>query len=257
MHLCTESAASKQPLMSAFFEGFASQAFMPQIISAYYIITSVRGTLENLSIAGADKIIDLWKIENKVLRILAEYGYPPSKTELPLIRMRELHLLYERLSSDAGAAERNTAPKVKERTQPLRARTQDKKARHTFSLFDFAQALIESEKAPLLLGVNLFENVQWFNRERALETSWTACMLYATEKGVKAADAHSTKSALASALKVKQKIDAVIENSAYKTENLLTLLRAERNAAVKKSAPSKTDTEQKKSAKRKNGAKEL
>ena len=153
-----------------------------------------------------------------MLRILNEYGYPAGETSGRLIRMRELHLLYEQLAFSSDTSSKTKKAKTERTVKP-----KPKKV----TLADFAKALVAHKNAPLILGLNRFENILWFNRECALETSWTTCMLYVLE----AADETGEKdavSALNAALKIKQKADTAIEKSGYKAENALILLEARR-----------------------------
>jgi len=201
-----------------FYREFASYPFMPQILTAYCILLCVKESLANLNVSGAYKIIDLWKLEDKMLRILNEYGYPLSETGSRFIRMRELHLLYEQLAFSPDTSSKTKKAKTERTVKP-----KPKKV----ILADFAKALVAHKNAPLILGLNRFENILWFNRECALETSWTASMLYALE----AADKKEEKdalNALNAALKIKQKADTAIEKSGYKAENALILLEARR-----------------------------
>ena len=218
------AAQAKDGTISRFYEEFASYAFVPQIFAAYCILLCVKDSFENLSLNNACKIIDLWKLEDKILRILNEYGYPSSETRIRLIRMRELYLLYEQLAYAPEAAKPGKNRKTgttKKTTAP--AKPKPKKV----TLADFAKALVAGQTAPLILGVNSFENILWFNREYALESSWTASMLYTVETAAEKGEKDAV-SALNAALKIKQKADTAIEKSDYKAENALVLLQARR-----------------------------
>ena len=73
------------------------------------------------------------------------------------------------------------------------------------------------EKAPLILGANLFENVIWFNREKALEAVQDAALLYAV--------LYAKKPPFACIEKTAQKVSAAVEKSGYKAEVLIDLLK--------------------------------
>ncbi|WP_428770876.1 alpha-amylase family glycosyl hydrolase [Treponema sp. HNW] len=222
------ASSIKSGTIEDFCRDFASYPFIPQVTAAYCMLLCIKDSLENLNLHDAYKIVDLWKLEDKILRILNEYGYPVSQTRERLIRMRELHLLYEQLTSVSDTPKKTktkgSAEKLSARAKTTQSTKTAKPKLKEVTLPDFVKALAAHKNAPLILGTNLFENILWFNRERALETSWTACMLYTLEKGADTGETNAL-SALNAALKVKQKVDTAVEKSGYKAENALALLK--------------------------------
>ena len=174
------------------YETLAQQAFMPQILTAFFILYTLHELMPDARAETINRQIASWRLDLKAARLLKSYGYDSDSLYGILAALQELNVLCETV---AGVTEKNTSADIAA----------------------FFARLIKSEKAPLILGANLFENVIWFNREKALEAVQDAALLYAV--------LYAKKPPFACIEKTAQKVSAAVEKSGYKAEVLIDLLK--------------------------------
>ena len=122
--------------------------------------------------------------------ILAVYGCPIQDTLIRFEQFMEAALLAE---------------------MTLNARTIDS------AVYGFVCNLIQSPASAVVLGVNTFGGVEWFNREKALEMTWASCVLYTLF--------YARPSSFVRIHRVWNTVEKIIEQSGYKTEKLTELLK--------------------------------
>ena len=196
------------------YETLARQAFMPQILTAFFILYALHELMPDARAETINRQIALWRLDLKAARLLKSYGYDSDSLYGALAAMQELNVLCETV---AGDTEKKRARKNTAGGAAAAVGGGVKTAGAKKSIAAFFARLIKSERAPLILGANLFENVIWFNREKALEAVQDAALLYAV--------LYAEKPSFACIEKTVQKVSAVVEKSGYKAEVLIDLLK--------------------------------
>ena len=201
------------------YETLAQQAFMPQILTAFFILYALHELMPDVRAETVKEHIALRGLDLKAARLLKSYGYDSDSIYGALAAMQEMNVLCETVAGKkhiaVDDAEKNGAGKNASGRGAGKNRTVEKSVSADIAAF-FAR-LIKSEKAPLILGANLFENVIWFNREKALEVVQDAALLYAV--------LYAEKPSFACIEKTAQKVSAAVEKSGYKAEVLIDLLK--------------------------------
>ncbi|MGI5174426.1 alpha-amylase [Treponema sp. OMZ 840] len=182
----------KNTFINYLYQGLAEQAFMPQSTAAYFILCVIADLADDR--ADIKKYIEQWNLNRKMDKLLKSYGYISDSTYAHLIRMQKADLLC--------------------RYTPLRQNTEA-------AVYECVSGLIKDKNAPLILGLNLFENIVWFNREKALETVWAFFLHYALSD--------AKPSSFAAAEKVRQKVITAVEQSSYKADIFTALLEPKKN----------------------------
>jgi len=193
------------------YETLAQQAFMPQILTAFFILYTLHELMPDARAETINRQIASWRLDLKAARLLKSYGYDSDSLYGILAALQELNVLCETVAGKKHIA----VDDAKKNGAGSRTDTAEKNVYADIAAF-FAR-LIKSEKAPLILGANLFENVIWFNREKALEAVQDAALLYAV--------LYAKKPPFACIEKTAQKVSAAVEKSGYKAEVLIDLLK--------------------------------
>ena len=192
---------------------------MPQILTAFFILYALHELMPDARAETVKEHIALRGLDLKAAHLLKSYGYDSDSIYGALAAMQELNVLCETVAGKkhiaVDDAEKNGAGKNASGGGAGKNRTVEKSVSADIAAF-FAR-LIKSEKAPLILGANLFENVIWFNREKALEVVQDAALLYAV--------LYAEKPSFACIEKTAQKVSAAVEKSGYKAEVLIDLLK--------------------------------
>ncbi|WP_314846918.1 alpha-amylase family glycosyl hydrolase [Treponema lecithinolyticum] len=191
-HSAGKNAAHDNDLFAThLYRSITERPFIPHIISAYCILHSITDIAEHhTSGAQTNKLIRMWNLERKMSDILAVYGCPIQDTLIRFEQFMEAALLAE---------------------MTLNARTIDS------AVYGFVCNLIQSPASAVVLGVNTFGGVEWFNREKALEMTWASCVLYTLF--------YARPSSFVRIHRVWNTVEKIIEQSGYKTEKLTELLK--------------------------------
>ena len=109
--------------------------------------------------------------------------------------------------------------------------------------YDIMNDLVSSDMASTVLGVNMYDGVLWYNKERLEDAVWTGTMLY-TIFAAKPAD-------YANVYNVDKLIFTAVEGSEYRAEKLVELLKTAeeekpKKAKAEKSTAKKTTSKEKK-----------
>jgi hypothetical protein len=100
--------------------------------------------------------------------------------------------------------------------------------------YDIMDNLVHSDMASIVLGVNMYDSVLWFNKERLEDAVWAGTMLY-TIFAAKPAD-------YANVYNVDKLIFTAVEGSEYRAEKLVELLKpAEKATKAKASKAEKAE----------------
>jgi hypothetical protein len=98
--------------------------------------------------------------------------------------------------------------------------------------YDIMDDLVHSDMASTVLGVNMYDGVLWFNKERLEDAIWAGTMLY-TIFAAKPAD-------YANVYNVDKLIFTAVEGSEYRAEKLVELLKPAVEEKPKKAKAEKT-----------------
>ena len=215
----TEKLVSLCGASQSVYETVAQQAFMPHILTAFFILYALRELIPGARAETINRQIALWRLDLKAARLLKSYGYDSDSLYGALAAMQELNVLCETIAdcdTEKKRARKNTAGGAAAAVGGC-VKTADAEKSAQGAIAAFFARLIKSEKAPLVLGANLFENVIWINREKTLEAVQDAALLYAL--------LYAKKPSFACIEKAAQKVSAAVEKSGYKADVLLDLLR--------------------------------
>lgn len=140
-------------LAAFLYEGMLSYPFMGEILTAYTMLYSVRDVIgEKATARDSKELINLWCLDRKVRDLLVEYGRPSKdmyevfKTLLEVTKFCDYPILVKDLQMSA---------------------------------YLMSQAVVRSAEASIILGANVFDNIQWINKERTEFAVWAAALVYA------------------------------------------------------------------------------
>ena len=205
--------------------GFEKSSEVAQLIAGFIMLYSVRDVIgSKASAEDTKKLIDLWCLDRKLRDILVEFG-------------RSNQNLYE------------TSKILMEGLAFLDYKFTDKNI--DLFAFEAIEGLVHSDLAHITLGINMYDNILWFNKERLEWAIWLVLCEY-TVFVAKVADLPRLNKALAIMTKA-------TENSEYKAEKLLEILEVAKpkakakpaKAAAKKAATTKSSAADKKPAAKK------
>ncbi|MFI3257301.1 MAG: alpha-amylase family glycosyl hydrolase, partial [Spirochaetales bacterium] len=207
--LCEQAVSSKSkknPFVVNLYKKMLGYPFMSEIITATCILFTVQDAIgDKATIGDAKKIIDLWYLDRKMGDILVE--------------------MQKSVPDMAGQFKRMLAMSVF---------CDDKIDLKTVQSLAFKnmQDFMTSEIAVSLLDTNIYNEILWFNREKAEESIFFAVMLYTLFK----ADSSNYDA-------IEKLWDILLtasEKSEYKVENFLKSLEPAKQTAGKKSTVKKT-----------------
>jgi len=186
--------------------GFDENYLYKVCFVAYLVCYSVKGVFGKEATAlDAQKLINLWHLDRKIRDILSDCGYDSRGT----------YEIFKTLLETTELCDCTIAKKDEKELA-----------------YNFVKVMVENPHNNVILGINNFENILWFNKEKADFALWIVVMEYALLV--------AKKSDVETLLKVKDLIAKAAEKSEYKVENLLALLKPAEKA--KKSTTKKTTT---------------
>ena len=170
---------------------------------AYLVCYSIKGVFgKEATSLDVQKLIGLWHLDRKIRDLLSEYGYD-SRMSYEIFRT-----LLETTELCDNTFGKKTAKEV---------------------AYNFVKTVVENPHNNVILGINQYDNVLWYNKEKADFTLWISALQYAIIA--------LKKSEVKNLLEVRDLIQDASDKSEYKVENLVALLKPEENA--KKSAAKK------------------
>ena len=170
---------------------------------AYLVCYSIKGVFgKEATSLDVQKLIGLWHLDRKIRDLLSEYGYD-SRMSYEIFRT-----LLETTELCDNTFGKKTAKEV---------------------AYNFVKTVVENPHNNVILGINQYDNVLWYNKEKADFTLWISALQYAIIA--------LKKSEVKNLLEVRDLIQDASDKSEYKVENLVALLKPEEKA--KKSAAKK------------------
>jgi hypothetical protein len=166
------------------------------------MLYSVRDVIGSKATANDTKnLINLWCLDRKIRDILVEFGKPS----------KDMYTSFKTLLETAKFCD-----------YKITAKNCGQMA------YDIMNDLVHSDMASTVLGVNMYDSVLWFNKERLEDAVWTGTMLY-TIFAAKPAD-------YANVYNVDKLIFAAVEGSEYRAEKLVELLKPAEEATKAKAS---------------------
>ncbi|MDR1747571.1 MAG: alpha-amylase [Spirochaetaceae bacterium] len=137
------------------YKGICSRPFMAEVLTGYNILCSVRDVIGDRA-TGQDtkELINLWCLDRKVRDALTDYGVPSKdgfyifKTILDLMPFADISL--------SGNDRQRTA-------------------------WTLVKKLVESDAGRNVMGLNMFDNILWFNSEKTNEALRLMAFIYALQ----------------------------------------------------------------------------
>ena len=168
-------------------------------------IYSVKGVFgKEATSLDAQKLISLWHLDRKIRDILADCGYDS----------RASFEVFKTLIETTELCDCSLSKKDKKEVA-----------------YGFIKTLIENPYNNVILGINQFDNVLWYNKEKADFALWITVLQFA----ILALKKTETKALL----DVKDLIAKSSEKSEYKVENFVALLKPAEKAVKAKKTPAK------------------
>ena len=187
-------------------EGLAKRDFMVELLTGFIMLYSVRDVIGSKASATDTKnLINLWCLDRKIRDILVEFGKPS----------KDMYTSFKTLLETAKFCD-----------YKITAKNCNQMA------YDIMNDLVHSDMASTVLGVNMYDSVLWFNKERLEDAVWTGTMLY-TIFAAKPAD-------YANVYNVDKLIFTAVEGSEYRAEKLVELLKPAVEEKPKKAKAEKT-----------------
>ena len=189
-------------------EGLAKRDFMVELLTGFIMLYSVRDVIGSKATANDTKnLINLWCLDRKIRDILVEFGKPS----------KDMYTSFKTLLETAKFCDYKISAKNCEQMA-----------------YDIMNDLVHSDMASTVLGVNMYDSVLWFNKERLEDAVWAGTMLY-TIFAAKPAD-------YANVYNVDKLIFTAVEGSEYRAEKLVELLKpAEKATKAKASKAEKAE----------------
>ena len=187
-------------------EGLAKRDFMVELLTGFIMLYSVRDVIGSKASATDTKnLINLWCLDRKIRDILVEFGKPS----------KDMYTSFKTLLETAKFCD-----------YKITAKNCNQMA------YDIMNDLVHSDMASTVLGVNMYDSVLWFNKERLEDAIWAGTMLY-TIFAAKPAD-------YANVYNVDKLIFTAVEGSEYRAEKLVELLKPAVEEKPKKAKAEKT-----------------
>ncbi|MCR4790603.1 MAG: alpha-amylase [Treponemataceae bacterium] len=189
-------------------EGFEKKACISDLMTAFIMLYSVRDVIgSKASAEDTRKLIDLWCLDRKLRDILVEYG-------------RSSRDLYEE-SKILMESSRILDFKLTDKNIDLMA-------------YQTADSFVHSSIAHVVLGINMYDNVLWFNKEKLEDAIWSSAAVFAIF-AAKNAD-------MARLYKFVTILTKAMNESEYKAEKLVELLEVAKPKSEKKKTAAKTSS---------------
>lgn len=139
-------------LIQKFFTGITTTPFLCEILAGYIILYSIRDVIGDKATANdTERLINLWCLDRKLRDLLVEGGKPS----------KDLFYTFKVLLEGTRFCDANL-----------------KKEKLQQSCYNFILGVLSSEQGAMVLGLNNFDNVLWFNKEKADQITFIAILLY-------------------------------------------------------------------------------
>lgn len=187
------------PLLKELYKGILERPFMCEILASYCILYTLRDIIGNKASAKDTKnLIALWCLDRKIADILHEFG-----KNSPEIYNRFKHMLEVTQFCDVSIDPKNPNK----------------------TAFAFLNTLVNDNNGRAILGVNLFNDIVWFNKEKAEETVWLTVMIYTLFV--------ATPAAYPNVHRIWKLLVDAMNKSDYKIDSWLELLAPSKNEKVR------------------------
>ncbi len=228
-----KTSAGEKNLDVMLYDGMFARPCTPEIFAGYTMLYSMREVIgENATAQDVQKLIKLWGLDRKFRDALNEYGV---------------------LGFDTFAI-------TKELVEVTANADFDLTTKHLDALIYLGvRSLFDSDNAVIMTGLNVYNNIRWFNKERTDDTLWCTQMIYALYS-LKSQDEQLFMKVINKIAKAKleaeYKADKFIEllkPSDEKLEKYLESLKPKvqkKKAAAKKTSAKKTETKAKATVKK-------
>ena len=182
--------------------GLKQKSFMVELVVAYIMIYSVRDVIGSKASANdTTDLINLWCLDRKIRDILVDYGRPSKDMYTSFKTLMETSKFCDYQITDKNTKEIS---------------------------YKIVKSLVNSETAAIVLGINMYNSILWFNKEREEEAVWAASMLYSILTA-KTTDYENV-------YKVTKMILEAMNNSEFQAEKMLELLKPSDTEVAKTSA---------------------
>ncbi|NLM01064.1 MAG: alpha-amylase [Treponema sp.] len=193
-NLCDEAQKKTAKEMHIkLYEGFLGRPFAAEIFCGYALLISIKEVMgSNASFDKASRLVHIWSLDRKLREVLAQneipeaYTFDLTKSFMDVSRFADVALTNKDLKCQAYSAVR---------------------------------ILIDEDNASTTMGVNLYDNVRWFNKEKTNDTFWCAEFLYAM-----CAEKFSANE-IVLLEKIIFFVEEATEKSEYKADKLLDILK--------------------------------
>ncbi|MGP1587243.1 MAG: alpha-amylase family glycosyl hydrolase [Treponemataceae bacterium] len=199
--------------------GFEKYPYIYELLAGFAIIYSVRDVIGSKATAGDTKnLINLWGLDRKIRDILVEFGKPS----------RDMQTTFKTLLEAITICDF----KLNSKNTQIMAGT-------------IAETFVHSDVANVVLGINMFDNILWYNKEKLENVIWSVGTVFSlfAAKSTDYPNLYKVTTILAKAM----------DDSEFRAEKLLELLEVEKPKAkktcTKKSSVPKNKAEKKDSPK--------
>ncbi len=139
-------------LIQKLFTSITTAPFLCEILAGYIMLYSIRDVIGDKATANdTERLINLWCLDRKLRDLLVEGGKPS----------KDLFYTFKVLLEGTRFCD----AKLKKETLQQ-------------SCYDFVSGVLSSEQGAVVLGLNNFDNVLWFNKEKSDQTTFMAILLY-------------------------------------------------------------------------------
>ena len=219
-----EVVAENVPFEVALAQGILSRPAATQMFAGMAVAASLQSVLGSKATAkDAAALVSLWGLERKLQDLLLNRGVPVAATSLPLktmvVTFPSLDLLSQLKASDTSKLDTKAVKKV---------------------AGIMVDTIVHSKEASVVAGVNLFDNVLWFNQELMSEALWYAVAVPAFIGGGLGESTKDGLEAVAKTLATAQK------KAEYRADQLCKLLPppvVEKSKVTKASSKKKPEAE--------------
>jgi len=199
LHKTTKALKSSDAIIMQFYEMLIVRPFMAELISSLLLLLAIKELVDKKATAkNTVDLISLWSLDVKLKEILQDMGItsPDMYTQIRLL-LNAFAIL-------------------------------DKKEEQSYKevVFTFLNNFIASKDGATLLGLNQYDEILWFNKEKAEDLQWAIFVIkvITSKKKIDFAELEGILFTLQKA----------IETSEYKVDTLLAALKPEEVKTTKK-----------------------
>ncbi len=207
--LCDNARSSdgaKNTLIVRLYQSMLSRPYMSEILGGFCILFILREVLGTGATAqNTRNLVQLWCLERKMRDILVAMGKPS----------KDMYYQFKMFLAVTDFCD------IKIDTKDLQ-----------FTAWKSMGKFVQKDIAMPLLGMNMFNDVLWFNKEKAQDIVWASTMLYTLFS--------ANENQYESLNKLWDGILEAIDNSEYKIDNLLNILKPKSVIKKQKATTKKT-----------------